>query len=346
MNKEQRINWVDMAKGYGMLLVIFGHMGDFGKYDFIIQWVFSFHIPLFFFLSGFCFKIADKFKTFFMKKVYSIIIPYFCLGLIMVLFLIFEDWRKGRFELSHELNYFLELVIQRRFLTIWFLPVLLFVNLLFFFAVKYLKKNKYLAVLSGLCLIFGWFLSNYLYGICKACPWNIDAVFMAFPFFFGGYYLKQKSEIFEPYLRKTSVTVVALLVSLILNVSLCYCNYLITGLRFDMYDFHYGFIPVSYPAAFAGIGFIIIISRIINLKLISYIGKNSMLYLAWHQTIIMPIVEKGLQLIRSKLHISLDSIPLLLHYVVIEIFVVLLLTLINELICRTKLRVIVGKRNK
>ncbi len=45
----KRIEWVDIARGIGIILVILGHIG-IGK---VGKFIYSFHIPLFFFLSGF-----------------------------------------------------------------------------------------------------------------------------------------------------------------------------------------------------------------------------------------------------------------------------------------------------
>ena len=44
-HENKRIGWIDIAKGYGILLVILGHLnvGLLGK------WIYTFHMPLFFF---------------------------------------------------------------------------------------------------------------------------------------------------------------------------------------------------------------------------------------------------------------------------------------------------------
>lgn len=61
MNK--RIEWIDIAKGIGMLLVIFGHFGMSPKGKEIISFVkSSFHMPLFFFISGLFFKESESLK--------------------------------------------------------------------------------------------------------------------------------------------------------------------------------------------------------------------------------------------------------------------------------------------
>lgn len=46
---KQRIGYLDIAKGIGILLMIFGHIDGGG----VVQtWIYSFHIPLFFIVSG------------------------------------------------------------------------------------------------------------------------------------------------------------------------------------------------------------------------------------------------------------------------------------------------------
>ena len=48
MDGKTRIGWVDTAKGIGLLLVIIGHL----PIPLVPVWIYTFHMPLFFFLSG------------------------------------------------------------------------------------------------------------------------------------------------------------------------------------------------------------------------------------------------------------------------------------------------------
>lgn len=50
---KNRIEWVDIAKGIGIFLMVMGHTG-IPKIG--IQWIYSFHMPLFFLLVVFCFN--------------------------------------------------------------------------------------------------------------------------------------------------------------------------------------------------------------------------------------------------------------------------------------------------
>ena len=43
MEKSKRITWLDAAKGYGILLVIFAHV-DY--YSFLRGFIYTFHMPL------------------------------------------------------------------------------------------------------------------------------------------------------------------------------------------------------------------------------------------------------------------------------------------------------------
>ncbi len=83
-----RINWVDYSKGLGIILVVYGHVMrglvsssiDLPQYIFTIsdKLVYSFHMPLFFFLSGlFVEKSLQKdLKSSFLSKLQLLIYPY------------------------------------------------------------------------------------------------------------------------------------------------------------------------------------------------------------------------------------------------------------------------------
>ena len=51
-HKSNRILWIDAAKGIGLLCVILGHLGV----PYLSTLVYTFHMPLFFFLSGIVFS--------------------------------------------------------------------------------------------------------------------------------------------------------------------------------------------------------------------------------------------------------------------------------------------------
>lgn len=65
---ENRIDWVDISKGLGIILVIIGHCVYLG--GLIHNWIFSFHMPLFFILSG-IFIRKIKLNSFIKKTIFK-----------------------------------------------------------------------------------------------------------------------------------------------------------------------------------------------------------------------------------------------------------------------------------
>lgn len=91
-----RISWVDAAKGIGIILVVVGHI-DRGlahadliewtpAFQFLDRWIYTFHMPLFFFLSGmFLVRSANKsYLLFFTEKLRTIAYPYFLWSAITI----------------------------------------------------------------------------------------------------------------------------------------------------------------------------------------------------------------------------------------------------------------------
>ena len=74
-----RILWIDAARGIAILLVILGHcigsLDDPGN-----KVILSFHMPLFFFISGFCARKEKVFLDYLMKKVKGLLVPTITLG--------------------------------------------------------------------------------------------------------------------------------------------------------------------------------------------------------------------------------------------------------------------------
>lgn len=74
--QEKRLDYIDIAKGLGMLAIIWGHIMEVGTTNIF---VYAFHIPLFFFISGAVFQ-KDKyksFKDFAKRRIKTLVIPYF-----------------------------------------------------------------------------------------------------------------------------------------------------------------------------------------------------------------------------------------------------------------------------
>lgn len=87
--------WVDVARGIGILLVVLGHAiadttQDVFLYGKLFQIIYSFHMPLFFFLSGFCSvkvfekRVWDEKKNYMEKRFKRLMIPYIFVGICYI----------------------------------------------------------------------------------------------------------------------------------------------------------------------------------------------------------------------------------------------------------------------
>ncbi|MCO5950389.1 acyltransferase family protein [Mucilaginibacter flavidus] len=133
-----RLNWVDHAKGIGIILVVFGHvikglntanLIDPVFFNYAVNFVYSFHMPLFFILSGYFFlpgfnKRGNKY--FLVNKLETIVYPF----IIWVLIQSFIALRLSALTNSHvkarfSLDYF-----YRPHDQFWFLMALFLINLM------------------------------------------------------------------------------------------------------------------------------------------------------------------------------------------------------------------------
>lgn len=141
MITNKRVDWVDVAKGIGMICVILAHVEE----QYLKMPLYTFHMPLFFFLSGYLFSIKSSFKEFLISKCRRILVPYFCLGGILILFDIYWNGRNSFNQTWYNKEYAMyditQLFVQKRFLTLWFIACLFWLSLLFYVLVRFIKKE-------------------------------------------------------------------------------------------------------------------------------------------------------------------------------------------------------------
>lgn len=94
MNTGKRILWIDYAKSICIYLVLLGHAHAFQP---VTDFIYTFHMPLFFFLSGclFSFEKHPNFKEFAIKRFKGLMVPYLWINLITYLFWLFAGRNFG-----------------------------------------------------------------------------------------------------------------------------------------------------------------------------------------------------------------------------------------------------------
>lgn len=328
-----RIEWIDMAKGYGIIFVLIGHL----YIPIITPLLYTFHIPLFFFLSGYVFNADYVFKLFFLKKIQKIIIPYFFLCIPMIFAnILFEYGGSFSFEnLQTETSQF---IIQERHTTLWFLSCLFVLNMLIYPILKIPNTKAQYGV-----VFFISFLGILLWrtGI-NTLPWNCDVAFVVLPFMYCGYRTKIKSITETINVFYWHYALFAFFVTCLLG----FINYKYTGCRVDLFYSLFAIEPLSYINSFVGIMTMIIVSKITNNSAIKYIGHNSILYFAWHQTIIFPSIYylyEVLGLLQADLFPQ--EVWMLFMSTTTIVLTIAIITLLNKLISHSRLKFIIGKNN-
>ena len=88
-NAKERIQWLDVLKCLTMLLVVIGHAVPKDTADTLGYYLYSFHMPLFFMISGMTFylqmqKRAFTFPQLVQNKAKGLLIPYFALNFLSI----------------------------------------------------------------------------------------------------------------------------------------------------------------------------------------------------------------------------------------------------------------------
>lgn len=78
---QHRLPWIDDLKGFGIILVVCGHVLASGVATHLIYF---FHMPLFFWVSGYLFRIRDN-RELFLKLLRGLVVPYIAFLVLVTL---------------------------------------------------------------------------------------------------------------------------------------------------------------------------------------------------------------------------------------------------------------------
>lgn len=186
---RKRIEWLDIAKGIGILLVVLSHCLNINEKP--AQILFTFHMPMFFLLSGYVFSGEDRFPVLVKKKAESLLLPYYgyiLLGLVVSLLL--PQWRSGLSVSGIQKDLWIGNPEVMHNSSIWFLVCLFYVTLLFHGIQKLPIYLQIPAVIVCGFLSCWYAESRFTVLGYDRLPQNLDVALMAVVFFAAGYYIK------------------------------------------------------------------------------------------------------------------------------------------------------------
>ncbi|NOS87947.1 MAG: acyltransferase family protein [Methylococcaceae bacterium] len=176
-----RYYWLDVTKFMGIFLIVLCHLP---LTSFTQKFLWTFHVPLFFFISGYLFKATTR-KDFIAKMRFRLVLPYIYIYLLSVLLktLITADFDGGHF-LKRVLGLFWGTHSYPDFINsaLWFLPGLMVVQILYFFLVKKHPLSYFALLAVSVYLYLNAYLNLFF---------SIDLALLGLNFFMVGCLVKK-----------------------------------------------------------------------------------------------------------------------------------------------------------
>ena len=335
---KKRIEWIDIAKYVGIILVMVSHLES--DTEVLATFYRPFYLTLFFFTSGYVYNARDNFKTFFYKKFRQLFVPWLIFSVFIILLsqvLSFNE--QGRLLTELKWNF---LQIRGIGDEIWFVAALFVAFIPFYFLIDW--SNKAPSAIKGgskvsIAIVISFVLSLVSIVYTKlmnpellpwnsvALPWHLEYIFQAMFFMVLGYFFKTKGEVIFDKYNTTR------------NRIICWGIYLVliympfaTGFGLP------GYIDViyQYVCQLTGIAAVVSVCKIIKTnKYISYVGQNTLIYFALHgkvyslgQTILKKFAGEIYSMILSNVVIS--SLFAILFSLVLSVVLIIPAYVINR----------------
>ena len=191
MTTNERLDYIDIAKGFAIMLMVFGHTFSAHQETMIMVWIYSFHMPLFFLTTGILYRIKEKKglkqRIKLNKKILTLLLPFFLWNTVYQLFISILSILGGESAKATLLSN-IRIVIQLQGSAMWFLPTMFLATLFFFLTVR---KRVLNIITNCLFLLVGVIVPEcncYLSAVLKAF---IGSIFISLGFYAYKYFTKE-----------------------------------------------------------------------------------------------------------------------------------------------------------
>lgn len=296
---KQRIDYIDLAKGLCIMLVVLVHVTFRLKIRLeIINILTTFLLPLFLFLTGLFFKEYEGFNSFISRKANSLLIPflffYFTTSFILPNILFYGVGYNVAAKESLGISGVWAFITQEEFANnpIWYLWSAFMACIIFYVCLKGAKKMSNSSTFGAAIVLFMCCLLAALNTVFMAGKslknGFLDTTFALMPFFGIGYVTKQFTNIFYP--QKWDKWLLPIVMACL------FITCLIGGRCGYMHDVYRISALAQYVGGMTGTLGIIFLSKYLGtLPFVSYWGRYSLMILCTHALLLqiyVPIVKK------------------------------------------------------
>lgn len=184
--KVTRLEWIDWMKALGIYLVVLGHFYFVGD-----KFIYVFHVPLFFLISGFlCKKECDR-RVFWKKLWYNLIVPMLIIATLNFTFHCIRQILQKSFN-PIEIYWFVRNVafgMASGYDSLWFVYTLIVLKIIFQYSVSNKLFYSFTLVMLALAYIFNNFDHSGSPFFLNE-PNSVVDVLTASPFFALGVYVR------------------------------------------------------------------------------------------------------------------------------------------------------------
>lgn len=288
--KTGRIEWLDILRALAMYLVVIGHATDNNSPDYYKFYIYSFHMPLFFMISGASFYLQMKsknwgFGTLVKNKARGFLWPYVTLN-----FITFWIWVLNFKVLSHSDSslgekIYATLYSNEEYLTApsnatWFLPTLFLTTLAFYLLQRWSDGNEKILILSiAMAGVTGYACSLYKETI--PLPWHVDTVPIALLMFLIGYLFVKHLEDVKQWLGDLPKQIIIFIVCMGIGYFCARSN-----IKISMASNNYGsFLLFMGSSLSFSLALMLVSVWVPKFRILKFIGRNTIVYLAFHAPI-------------------------------------------------------------
>lgn len=288
---QERVHWIDITRGIAIIAIVLGHVFTSGN---LWRYVFSFHVPIFFFISGYCFSYKKDMNLFLKEKTDKIVIPYLVFSSLSICAFFLASLVLPQIKEILDCNLGKNLrcmfygtskpAIMKYNQPLWFLPCYFCVSIIAYIVERIGGWTKHRNIIRIVAVVIG-ILTGIFFKHHEniSLPWHLETAFSMLVWFeFGN--LTRECDLLRLFSSSKLKTLFLAAFCLILGIVFELLNVRTVGVRNE----HYGIIWIYYLSAAStiiGICLISVLKR--ESRIVEYLGRNTLIILVLHK---FPIV--------------------------------------------------------